>query len=36
MWTASSRVTLKGDEIVPEFLKILKDYVARAYPANGA
>jgi (E)-4-hydroxy-3-methylbut-2-enyl-diphosphate synthase len=29
-------VTLKGDTIVPEFLKILEGYVARAYPANGA
>ena len=28
--------TLKGDTIVPEFLRILEDYVARTYPANGA
>ena len=28
------RVTLKGDEIVPEFLAILDDYVERRYPAN--
>ena len=28
--------TLKGDTIVPEFLKILEDYVARTYPAAGA
>ena len=26
-------VTLKGDNIVPEFLEILNDYVARRYPA---
>jgi (E)-4-hydroxy-3-methylbut-2-enyl-diphosphate synthase len=26
------RVTLKGDNIVPEFLVILEDYVARTYP----
>jgi len=25
-------VTLRGDTIVPEFLKILEDYVARTYP----
>jgi (E)-4-hydroxy-3-methylbut-2-enyl-diphosphate synthase len=25
-------VTLRGDTIVPEFLKILEDYVARSYP----
>ena len=24
-------VTLKGDKIVPEFLQILEDYVARTY-----
>jgi len=24
--------TLKGDSIVPEFLAILEDYVARTYP----
>ena len=28
--------TLKGDTIVPEFLRILEDYVARTYPATGA
>jgi (E)-4-hydroxy-3-methylbut-2-enyl-diphosphate synthase len=28
------RVTLKGDRIVPEFLEILNDYVARRYAAN--
>jgi (E)-4-hydroxy-3-methylbut-2-enyl-diphosphate synthase len=28
------RVTLKGDEIVPEFLVILNDYVERRYPAR--
>ncbi len=28
------RVTLKGDEIVPEFLVILNDYVERTYPAS--
>ena len=28
------RVTLKGDEIVPEFLTILNDYVERRYPAH--
>jgi (E)-4-hydroxy-3-methylbut-2-enyl-diphosphate synthase len=27
-------VTLKGDAIVPEFLQILEDYVARTYPAG--
>jgi (E)-4-hydroxy-3-methylbut-2-enyl-diphosphate synthase len=27
------RVTLKGDGIVPEFLALLNDYVARKYPA---
>jgi len=27
-------VTLKGESIVPEFLAILEDYVARAYPAR--
>lgn len=27
------RVTLKGDNIVPEFLEILNEYVARTYPA---
>jgi (E)-4-hydroxy-3-methylbut-2-enyl-diphosphate synthase len=27
------RVTLKGDAIVPEFLDLLNDYVARTYPA---
>jgi (E)-4-hydroxy-3-methylbut-2-enyl-diphosphate synthase len=27
-------VTLKGEEIVPEFLAILNDYVARRYPAG--
>jgi len=26
-------VTLRGDTIVPEFLKLLEDYVARTYPA---
>jgi len=26
-------VTLRGDTIVPEFLKILEDYVARTYPS---
>jgi (E)-4-hydroxy-3-methylbut-2-enyl-diphosphate synthase len=26
-------VTLKGDNIVPEFLAILEDYIARKYPA---
>jgi (E)-4-hydroxy-3-methylbut-2-enyl-diphosphate synthase len=29
------RVTLKGEEIVPEFLTILNDYVERRYPARG-
>jgi (E)-4-hydroxy-3-methylbut-2-enyl-diphosphate synthase len=29
-------VTLKGDSIVPEFLKILDDYVARRYGAEAA
>ncbi|MBX6332921.1 MAG: flavodoxin-dependent (E)-4-hydroxy-3-methylbut-2-enyl-diphosphate synthase [Gemmatimonadaceae bacterium] len=29
-------VTLKGDNIVPEFLAILEDYVARRYPAPTA
>ena len=28
------KVTLKGDAIVPEFLAILEQYVARAYPAG--
>jgi (E)-4-hydroxy-3-methylbut-2-enyl-diphosphate synthase len=28
-------VTLKGDNIVPEFLQILDDYVTRRYPAPG-
>ena len=28
------RVTLKGDKIVPEFLEILNDYVAKTYPAR--
>ncbi|HRN52986.1 MAG TPA: flavodoxin-dependent (E)-4-hydroxy-3-methylbut-2-enyl-diphosphate synthase [Gemmatimonadaceae bacterium] len=28
------KVTLKGDHIVPEFLEILNDYVARTYPAT--
>jgi (E)-4-hydroxy-3-methylbut-2-enyl-diphosphate synthase len=28
------RVTLRGDEIVPEFLTILNDYVERRYPAR--
>jgi (E)-4-hydroxy-3-methylbut-2-enyl-diphosphate synthase len=28
-------VTLRGDTIVPEFLKILEDYVARSYPTPG-
>jgi len=28
------RVTLKGDEIVPEFLTILNEYVERRYPAR--
>jgi (E)-4-hydroxy-3-methylbut-2-enyl-diphosphate synthase len=27
-------VTLKGDNIVPEFLKILDDYVERTYGAT--
>ena len=27
-------VTLKGDRIVPEFLQLLDDYVARRYPAS--
>jgi (E)-4-hydroxy-3-methylbut-2-enyl-diphosphate synthase len=27
-------VTLKGDSIVPEFLKILDDYVEKTYGAN--
>jgi (E)-4-hydroxy-3-methylbut-2-enyl-diphosphate synthase len=30
------QVTLKGDAIVPEFLAILEQYVARAYPPNAA
>jgi (E)-4-hydroxy-3-methylbut-2-enyl-diphosphate synthase len=29
-------VTLKGDRIVPEFLQLLDDYVARRYPADAA
>jgi (E)-4-hydroxy-3-methylbut-2-enyl-diphosphate synthase len=29
----SLRVTLKGDRIVPEFLEILEEYVAKTYPA---
>jgi (E)-4-hydroxy-3-methylbut-2-enyl-diphosphate synthase len=29
-------VTLKGDRIVPEFLQLLDDYVARRYPAETA
>jgi (E)-4-hydroxy-3-methylbut-2-enyl-diphosphate synthase len=29
-------VTLRGDNIVPEFLAILEDYVARRYPAEPA
>jgi len=28
------RVTLKGDEIVPEFLTILNSYVEARYPAS--
>ena len=28
------RVTLKGEKIVPEFLEILNDYVAKTYPAR--
>ncbi len=28
------RVTLKGDQIVPEFLAILEEYVAKTYPAR--
>ena len=28
------RVTLKGERIVPEFLEILNDYVAKTYPAR--
>ena len=28
------KVTLKGDRIVPEFLDILNEYVARTYPAR--
>ncbi len=28
------RVTLKGDQIVPEFLEILNEYVARTYPTT--
>jgi (E)-4-hydroxy-3-methylbut-2-enyl-diphosphate synthase len=30
------RLTLKGDNIVPEFLAILEDYVARTYPERAA
>jgi (E)-4-hydroxy-3-methylbut-2-enyl-diphosphate synthase len=30
------KVTLKGDRIVPEFLEILNEYVARTYPATTA
>ena len=30
----SLRVTLKGEKIVPEFLEILNDYVAKTYPAR--
>ena len=30
------KVTLKGDAIIPEFLAILEQYVARAYPAGAA
>jgi (E)-4-hydroxy-3-methylbut-2-enyl-diphosphate synthase len=29
-------VTLKGERIVPEFLQLLDDYVARRYPAAPA
>jgi (E)-4-hydroxy-3-methylbut-2-enyl-diphosphate synthase len=29
-------VTLKGDRIVPEFLQLLDEYVARRYPAAPA
>jgi len=29
-------VTLKGETIVPEFLKILEDYVERTYGAGAA
>jgi (E)-4-hydroxy-3-methylbut-2-enyl-diphosphate synthase len=29
-------ITLKGDRIVPEFLELLDDYVARRYPAEPA
>ena len=27
--------TLKGENIVPDFLAILEDYVARRYPSAG-
>ena len=30
------QVTLKGDTIVPDFLKILEDYVAKRYGSAGA
>ncbi len=30
------KLTLKGDNIVPEFLAILEDYVARTYPERAA
>jgi (E)-4-hydroxy-3-methylbut-2-enyl-diphosphate synthase len=30
------RETLRGDDIVPRFLNILEDYVARRYPAPGS
>jgi (E)-4-hydroxy-3-methylbut-2-enyl-diphosphate synthase len=29
------RVTLKGEDIVPEFLGILNEYVEKRYPAKG-
>jgi (E)-4-hydroxy-3-methylbut-2-enyl-diphosphate synthase len=28
--------TLRGDDIVPRFLAILEDYVARRYPTPGS
>ena len=32
-WDLGLLTTLKGDSIVPEFLAILDEYVARRYPA---
>jgi hypothetical protein len=32
----SLAVTLRGETIVPEFLRILESYVARTYPSQAA